>query len=186
MHPYKEPEENELPTLYKLNDKSPNVHESVFVAPTACLIGEVTVNQDASIWFHTVIRADINSVEIGSGTNIQDGCLLHVTNTHPLKVGDRVTVGHGAILHGATIEADCLIGMGSIILDGALVGAHSVIAAGSIVAPGSQIPPGSLVMGVPGKVVREATSKDREMIDRGAQNYIGYRQSFRQDLTAIS
>ncbi|MBS1991838.1 MAG: gamma carbonic anhydrase family protein [Cyanobacteria bacterium SZAS LIN-3] len=175
-----------MPTLYKLQDKSPQVDASVFVAPTACLIGEVVVHQDASIWFHTVIRGDINSVVIGSGTNIQDGCLLHVTNTHPLKVGERVTVGHGAILHGATIESDCLIGMGSIILDGALIGAHSVVAAGSIVAPGSQIPPGSLVMGVPGKVVREATSKDREMIDRGWSNYVGYRQSFRDQLTPLN
>jgi len=175
-----------MPTLYKLNDKTPIVHESVFVAPTACLIGAVTVEEDASIWFHTVIRGDINSVSVGKGTNIQDGCLLHVTNTHPLTVGERVTVGHGAILHGATIESDCLIGMGSIILDGALVGAHSVIAAGSIVAPGSQVPPGSLVMGVPGKVVREATSKDREMIDRGWQNYVGYRQNFREGLIALN
>jgi carbonic anhydrase/acetyltransferase-like protein (isoleucine patch superfamily) len=174
-----------MPTLYKFQEKAPSVHESAFVAPTACLVGQVVVKEDASIWFHTVIRADINEVSIGRSTNIQDGCLLHVTNAHPLTVGDRVTVGHGAILHGATIEADCLIGMGSIILDGALIGAHSVIAAGSIVAPGSQIAPGSLVMGVPGKVVREATSKDREMIDRGWQNYVGYRQSFRQNLTPI-
>jgi carbonic anhydrase/acetyltransferase-like protein (isoleucine patch superfamily) len=175
-----------MPTLYKFQDKTPAVHESAFVAPTACLVGEVIVHSEASIWFHTVIRGDINSVTIGQATNIQDGCLLHVTNTHPLTVGERVTVGHGAILHGATIEADCLIGMGSIILDGALVGAHSVIAAGSIVAPGSQIPPGSLVMGVPGKVVREATSKDREMIDRGWQNYVKYRQSFREDLSPVT
>jgi carbonic anhydrase/acetyltransferase-like protein (isoleucine patch superfamily) len=175
-----------MPTLYKFQDKSPSVHASAFVAPTACIVGEVIVKEEASIWFHTVIRGDINSVTIGQATNIQDGCLLHVTNAHPLNVGERVTVGHGAILHGATIESDCLIGMGSIILDGALIGAHSVIAAGSIVAPGSQIPPGSLVMGVPGKVVREATSKDREMIDRGWQNYVGYRQSFRQSLSALS
>lgn len=174
-----------MTTLYKFQEKAPEVHESAFVAPTACIIGEVAVKEDASIWFHTVIRGDINSVTIGRSTNIQDGCLLHVTNAHPLVVGERVTVGHGAILHGATIESDCLIGMGSIILDGALIGAHSVIAAGSIVAPGSQIAPGSLVMGVPGKVVREATSKDREMIDRGWKNYVGYRQSFRQNLTAV-
>jgi len=174
-----------MTTLYKFLDKSPSVHNSAFIAPTACLIGAVTVKEDASIWFHTVIRGDINAITIGQGTNIQDGCLLHVTNAHRLEVGERVTVGHGAILHGAKIEADCLIGMGAIILDGALIGAHSVIAAGSIIAPGSQIPPGSLVMGVPGKVVREATSKDRELIERGWQNYVGYRQSFRQDLTAL-
>ncbi|MBU6451552.1 MAG: gamma carbonic anhydrase family protein [Cyanobacteria bacterium REEB67] len=175
-----------MTTLYKFMDRAPSVHASAFIAPTACLVGDVRVKSDASIWFHTVIRADINTVSIGQSTNIQDGCLMHVTNNHPLVVGDRVTVGHGAILHGATIEADCLIGMGAIVLDGAMVGAHSVVAAGSIVAPGTQVPPGSLVMGVPGKVVREATSKDREMIDRGWQNYVGYRQSFRENLSALA
>jgi carbonic anhydrase/acetyltransferase-like protein (isoleucine patch superfamily) len=170
-----------MPPFFKYIDSYPAVHSSVFTAPTACLIGDVKVAADASIWFNTVIRADINTITIGQGTNIQDGCCLHVTKSHPLNVGDRVTVGHGAILHGATIESDCLIGMGAIILDGAVIGSHSIIAAGSVVAPGTHVPPGSLVMGVPGKVVREANAADREHIDRAWQNYVGYRQDYKKE-----
>jgi carbonic anhydrase/acetyltransferase-like protein (isoleucine patch superfamily) len=172
-------------TLYKYAGFSPAVHESAFIAPTACLIGNVTVEEDASIWFHTVVRGDINAIRIGRSTNIQDGCLMHVTHHLGLSVGDRVTVGHGAVLHGCNIESDCLIAMGAIILDGARIGAHSIIAAGSIVAPNSQIPPGSLVMGIPGKVVREANAKDREMIERGAANYVGYKQIYKESLSEI-
>ncbi|MFA7339606.1 MAG: gamma carbonic anhydrase family protein [Candidatus Obscuribacterales bacterium] len=172
-------------TLYKYAGFCPVVHESAFIAPTACLIGNVTVAEDASIWFHTVARGDINAISIGRSTNIQDGCLMHVTHHLGLTVGDRVTVGHGAILHGCTIESDCLIAMGAIILDGAKIGAHSIVAAGSIVAPNSQIPPGSLVMGVPGKVVREANAKDREMIERGAANYVGYKETYKESLSEL-
>lgn len=174
-----------MTTLYNFAGHSPNVHQTAFIAPTACLIGNVTVEEDASIWFHSVARGDINAIRIGRATNIQDGCLMHVTHQLALTVGDRVTVGHGAILHGCTIENDCLIAMGAIILDGAKIGAHSIIAAGSIVAPGSQVPPGSLVMGVPGKVVRQASSRDREMIERGAANYVGYKEAYRQGLNPV-
>lgn len=103
---------------------------------------------------------------------------MHVTGNHAMVVHERVTVGHGAILHGATIESDCLIGMGAIILDGAVIGSHSIVAAGALVAPGSQIPPGSLVMGTPGKVIRQVSDRDRDMIDRGWQNYVGYRAQY--------
>lgn len=126
-----------------------------------------------------MIRADINRIDIGSNTNIQDGCLLHVTNKHGLHVGDRVTVGHGAILHGCRVEADCLISMGAVVLDGAVVGAGSIIAAGAVVAPGSQIPAGSLAMGVPAKVVRQVTDDDKHKIDRGWQNYLHYSGIYR-------
>lgn len=170
---------------YEIDGVRPSVGASAYIAPNAVLIGRVRVEDDASIWFSCVLRGDINEIKIGKGTNIQDSCLLHVTNNHAMIVKDRVTVGHGAILHGATIESDCLIGMGSIILDGALVGAHSVIAAGSIVAPGTQIPPGSLVMGVPGKVVRTVTERDREMIERGWQNYVGYRETYIKTLKQV-
>lgn len=170
---------------YEFDGERPNVAVSAYIAPNVVLIGRVTIEDEASIWFSSVLRGDINEIRIGKGTNIQDSCLLHVTNHHAMVVGDRVTVGHGAILHGARIESDCLIGMGSIILDGALVGAHSVVAAGSIVAPGTQIPPGSLVMGIPGKVVRTVTDRDREMIERGWQNYVGYRETYIRTLKEI-
>lgn len=165
--------------LFPFENFRPEVHDSVFVAPTAVIVGRAHVAEGSSIWFHTVIRADINRIDIGSNTNIQDGCLLHVTNKHGLHVGDRVTVGHGAILHGCRVEADCLISMGAVVLDGAVIGAGSIIAAGAVVAPGSNIPAGSLAMGVPAKVVRQVTDEDKHKIDRGWQNYLHYSGIYR-------
>ncbi len=152
----------------------PDIHDSVFLAPTAVVIGRCTIGQGSSIWFQCVVRADINAIEIGKNTNIQDGCLLHVTNHHALIIADRVTVGHGAILHGCKIESDCLISMGAVVLDGAVVGNGSIIAAGAVVPPGAEIPANSLVMGVPGKVMRHVSPADRSQIDRGWQNYLRY------------
>jgi carbonic anhydrase/acetyltransferase-like protein (isoleucine patch superfamily) len=160
--------------LIPYENHHPELHESVFLAPTAVVIGRAKVREGASIWFNCVIRADINAIEIGANTNIQDGCMLHVTNRNGLIVGDRVTVGHGAVLHGCKIEADCLISMAAVVLDGAVVGAGSIVAAGSVVPPGSEIPPHSLVMGVPGRVVRSVSDEDRRKIDRGWQNYLRY------------
>ncbi|HEY9713002.1 MAG TPA: gamma carbonic anhydrase family protein, partial [Chroococcales cyanobacterium] len=137
------------------------------------------IKEGASIWFNCVLRGDINRIDIGSNTNIQDGCLLHVTHKHPLFVGERVTVGHGAILHGCRIEADCLISMGAVVLDGAVVGAGSIVAAGAVVAPSANVPPGSLVMGIPAKVVRQVTDDDKHKIDRGWQNYLHYSGIYR-------
>lgn len=165
--------------IFPFENHSPTVDPSTFIAPTAVVIGRATILEGASIWFHTVIRADINEIFVGKNTNIQDACLLHVTNKHPLSVGDRVTVGHGAILHGCKIEEDCLISMGSIVLDGAVVGRGSIIAAGAVVAPGTLIPEESLVMGIPGKVVRQLTQEDRSKIERGWQNYLGYSDRYR-------
>lgn len=105
---------------------------------------------------------------------------MHVTNSHPLIVGDRVTVGHGAILHGCTIESDCLIAMGAVILDGAIIKSGSIVAAGAVVAPGSEIPAGSIVMGVPGKVIRSVTPSDSRKVEKGWQNYVGYSDIYRQ------
>ena len=152
----------------------PELAESVFIAPTAVVIGRAFIREGASIWFNSVVRADINRIDIGENTNIQDGCMLHVTNKHPLFIGQRVTVGHGAILHGCLVEDDCLIAMGAVVLDGAVVGAGSIVGAGAVVAPGSNVPPGSLVMGVPAKVIRPVSEQDRTQIDRGWQNYLRY------------
>ncbi len=166
--------------LYPYKDTVPSVHDSAFVAPTSALIGAVSVAEGASIWFQCVVRADINAITIGANTNIQDGCLLHVTNKFPLIIGERVTAGHGAILHGCQIESDCLIAMGAIILDGAVIGSGSIVAAGAVVAPGMQVPPGSLVMGVPGKVVRSVRTEDSQKIERGWKNYLKYSGTYRQ------
>lgn len=165
--------------IYRFEKYSPQVHETAYIAPTATLVGRVAVGAEASIWFNTVVRGDINSISIGERTNIQDGCLLHVTNQHPLVIGQNVTAGHGAIIHGCNIGNDCLIAMGAIILDGAVVGAGSIVAAGALVSPGTVIAPGSLVMGVPGKVVRDVSDEDRERIRRGWQNYVTYARTYR-------
>jgi carbonic anhydrase/acetyltransferase-like protein (isoleucine patch superfamily) len=170
--------------IIAFKEKMPSVHESAYIAPTAVLVGQVKVAQSASIWFNCVVRADINSISIGSNSNIQDGCLLHVTTNHPLVIGDRVTAGHGAILHGCRVEDDCLIAMGAIVLDGAVVGSGSIVAAGAVVAPGTEIPPGSLVMGIPAKVIRQANESDRGNIERGWKNYVGYSQTYRQMVPA--
>lgn len=165
--------------IYPFNDFQPVIHKDAFIAPTAVLIGQVTVGEGASIWFHCVVRGDINAIKIGAKTNIQDGCMLHVTQRTPLIIDERVTAGHGAILHACHIESDCLVAMGAIVLDGAVVGAGSIVAAGAVVAPGTVIPPGSLVMGVPGKVMRQVNADDRSRIEQGWQNYIRYSAVYR-------
>jgi carbonic anhydrase/acetyltransferase-like protein (isoleucine patch superfamily) len=165
--------------LFPYENYQPDVHETAFLAPTAVVIGRTKIAEGVSIWFHCVVRGDINQIEIGKNTNIQDGCLLHVTNRNALIVGERVTVGHGVILHGCKIESDCLISMGAVVLDGATVGAGSIIAAGAVVTPGTEVPPNSLVMGVPGKIVRSVSSDDRNKIDRGWQNYLRYSNIYR-------
>jgi len=142
----------------------PQVDPEAYVAPTACLIGNVKVGKGASVWHGAVLRGDINRIEIGDRSNIQDGCIVHVTDQLPVVVEEDVTVGHGAILHGCTIKRGCLIAMRATVLDGAVVGEGSVIAAGAIVPEGAVIPPGSVVMGIPGKVVREVREKDREKL----------------------
>lgn len=169
-------------TILSFDGHTPAIDESAFVAPGATIIGQVSIGRESSIWFQCVLRGDINSISIGNQTNIQDGCLLHVTNRYPLVIKDRVTAGHGAILHGCEIGEDCLIAMGATVLDGAVVGAGSLVAAGSLVPPGMHIQPGSLVMGLPAKVIRPLTNEDRERVMKGWKNYIGYAQKYKQQL----
>ncbi|MDX2104844.1 MAG: gamma carbonic anhydrase family protein [Candidatus Melainabacteria bacterium] len=164
--------------LYTYLSFSPQIDSSVYIAPTATIIGRATIGTESSVWFNTIVRADINTIEIGSQTNIQDSCVLHVTNQFKVKIKDRVTIGHGAILHGCTVESDCLIAMGAIILDGAIIKSGSMVAAGSVVAPGTVIPPQSLVMGTPGKVVRTLNDDDKARMKRNWQNYIGYARTY--------
>lgn len=143
-----------------------------FIAAGARLIGRVELGEYSSVWYNAVIRGDINYIKIGSETNIQDNCVLHVTHELPVIIGDRVTVGHGAVVHGCVIEDDCLIGMGSTILDGARVGRGSVIAAGALVRERADIPPHSLVVGVPGVVKRTLDPSTINMIRDAAQHYL--------------
>ena len=165
----------------------PKVHPSAYIAPTAVVIGRVELHANVSVWFGTVLRGDINSITVGMNTNIQDGCILHVTNVYPVIMGERITVGHGAILHGCQVESDCLISMAAVILDGAVIGEGSIIAAGAVVAPKSQIPPGSLVMGVPGRVVRRLSEEERKrMLDDGWQHYVDNVKRYKETLTEIT
>jgi carbonic anhydrase/acetyltransferase-like protein (isoleucine patch superfamily) len=159
---------------------TPRVHPSVFVADSAHVIGDVELGEDASVWFCSVLRADVNVIRIGRGTNIQDGTVMHANRRgEPTILGDFVTVGHAARLHGCRIADHCLIGIGAIVLDGAEIGRESVVAAGSLLAPGTKIPPRSLVMGSPAKVRRAVDEDDLDLIRRSAQNYIELKNDYR-------
>ena len=150
----------------------PSLGRDVYVAPGAWVIGDVVIGDRSSIWFNTVVRGDVNIIRIGCDTNIQDNATLHVTGkTHPLHIGDRVTVGHQAIVHGCVVEDDCLIGMGAIVLDGAKIGRGSIVAAGAVVSQGFEVPPGSVVMGVPASVKKRLTEKEVERIRQTAVHY---------------
>jgi carbonic anhydrase/acetyltransferase-like protein (isoleucine patch superfamily) len=143
-----------------------------FIHPAAIVIGDVVLGDKVSIWPVAVLRADNDRITIGDESNVQDGCVIHVDQGFPCTVGKRVTIGHRAVVHGATIEDECLIGIGAVILNGALVGTGSVIGAGAVVPEGMQVPAGSVVLGVPGKVVRRVDAEMRERILRGAAAYV--------------
>ncbi|MFC7404195.1 gamma carbonic anhydrase family protein [Georgenia alba] len=140
--------------LIDLEGLRPVVDEDAWVAPTATVIGDVTLAAEASVFYGCVLRADLDRIHVGEGSNIQDGTVIHADPGHPAHVGAGVSVGHRAVIHGCTIEDDCLIGMGAVVMNGATIGAGSLVAAGAVVLQGVQVPPGSLVAGVPGKVVR--------------------------------
>lgn len=149
------------------------VPASVFIAEGARIIGDVVIGEFSSVWFNAVVRGDVFWVKIGERTSIQDLCTLHVTkNTWPCVVGNGVTVGHRAVLHGCTVGDYCMIGMGSVLLDDVEVGERCIIGAGSVVAPGAKIPPRTLVVGVPGKPKRELTDKELLMLEESADDYV--------------
>lgn len=155
------------------NGKVPEIHESAYVAGTAIVLGDVVIGAGSSVWFNAVVRGDENYIRIGSRTNVQDNCVLHVTHkTHPLFLGDDITIGHGAVVHGCRIKNVCLIGIGAIILDGAVVGEQSIVAAGSVVKEGMIVPPRTLVAGVPAVVKRELTREDIDYIMSLTNNYV--------------
>lgn len=143
------------------------------------MVGRVTIGRDSSIWYGAVLRADDNYILVGEQSNVQDCATLHPTAELPVQVGNRVTVGHGAIVHACTVEDDCLIGMGAIVLDGARIGRGSWVAAGAVVPPGKEIPPGSMVVGVPGKVVRQLEERDIANIEYSWRRYAELGRIFR-------
>ncbi len=153
----------------------PKIHPSVFLANGVKIIGDVEIGESSSIWYNSVIRGDVHYIKIGSKTNIQDLCMLHVTNgKFPLVIGNNVTVGHSVTLHGCVIKDNCLLGMGSIILDGAVAEENSMIAAGSVVRPGFVVPSGKLVAGVPAKVIRDLSNEELGDIEASAKRYVEY------------
>ena len=154
-------------------NKQPHLGENVYISETAMVIGDVTLGDEVNIWFGAVLRGDMHYIKIGNRTNIQDNSVVHVTTgVSPTNIGNGVTVGHGAIIHGCTIEDDCLIGMGTIIMDDAVIGTGSLIGASALIPPNMIIPPNSLVVGSPGKVVREVKDVEKEMILERPQEYI--------------
>ena len=150
---------------------APKIDDDAFVAPTAVVVGAVTMGPRSSIWYGAVARADHETISIGEGSNVQDGCTLHSDPGFPLVLGRGVTVGHRVVLHGARIDDDVLVGMGSVVLNGAHIGSGSIVAAGAVVTQGTQVPPGSLVAGVPAKVLRQATDDDLAHIRGNAASY---------------
>ncbi len=167
--------------IYPFKGRYPIIHPSVFLCQDVVIIGDVTVAEECSIWFGSVIRGDVHSISIGPRTNIQDNCTLHVTHDrYSLSIGSDVTVGHGAVLHGCSIHDACLIGMNSTVLDGARVESESLIAAGSLVLSNFIVPSGKLVGGVPAKVLRNLTDEEKTTIRQHAQNYLRYVGEYRE------
>lgn len=158
--------------IYPFKNKNPKIDPSVFIADNAVITGDVTIGEETSIWFNTVIRGDVAPTIIGNRCSIQDLSCLHQSPNNPLIIEDEVTVGHQVTLHSCVIRKRALIGMGSIILDGAEIGEGAFIGAGSLVPPGKKIPPNSLAMGRPAKVVRTVTPEDREDMDRIIREYV--------------
>ncbi|AKA70768.1 gamma carbonic anhydrase family protein [Clostridium scatologenes] len=158
--------------IINYKDIKPVIDRSVFIAYSADVIGRVTLAQDVSIWYGTVLRGDCNSINIGKGSNIQDNCTVHIGNNSSVEIGEYVTVGHNAVIHGCKIGNNCLIGMGSIILNDAEIGDETIIGAGSLVTEGKKIPSGVLCMGSPARVIRELTEDEKEKIRNSAFEYI--------------
>lgn len=156
------------------------VDPTAYIARGAIVLGDVTIGAQSSIWFNAVVRGDTEAIRIGSQTNVQDLCVLHADAGFPCVLGDRVTVGHSAVVHGATVEDECMIGMSAVVMNGAKIGKGSLIAVGAVVTEGTVVPPGSLVMGVPGKVCREVTEANRERIVHAALHYVEQAKKFQE------
>lgn len=167
--------------IYEFLSQSPQFDESVFIAPSADLIGEVTVGKESSIWFNTTIRGDVNWIEIGNRTNVQDNTCIHVMNrTGPTSIGSEVTIGHNAMVHGCTIHNRVIIGIQAVVLDKAVVEPEVIVAAGSLVPPGKTLKSGYMYMGSPVRQVRKLTQEEIDSIKQHADNYVRYSRAYKQ------
>lgn len=173
-------EEVESGKLYAFQGVVPSVHPSCFLAAGSRIIGDVVLEENVSVWFNVVIRGDVERIRIGRNTNIQDNVVIHVTHfRNPTKVGEDVTVGHSAVLHGCTVMDGALIGMNAVVLDRAVIGKGALVAAGAVVTPGTHIPDGMLAAGIPAKAVRPLKEGEREMVLEGSSNYMMYVKHYR-------
>jgi carbonic anhydrase/acetyltransferase-like protein (isoleucine patch superfamily) len=164
----------------------PQIAPNCFIEASAQIIGDVTIGEHSSVWFNSVVRGDVQKIVIGHHSNIQDLCMIHVTrDLHATHIGNYVSLGHGVIAHGCTIEDRCLIGMGARIMDAVVVGSESIVAAGAVIMAGMKIPPRSLVAGVPAVIKRQLEDKDVEFIDRFWRNYIEYKDIYLNDVPGV-
>lgn len=166
--------------LHPFLDVNPTIPETAFVAPSADIIGDVVLGEDCSVWFNATIRGDVHWIRIGARSNVQDGAVVHVTNrTSPTRIGEDVTIGHSAVVHGCTIQDRVLVGIGAVILDHAVIGHDSLIGARALVTGGIEIPPRSMVLGSPAKVVRELTDEEVAKVGSFASHYVQYGRIYR-------
>ncbi len=170
--------------IYSLGDKKVNKADSAYVAPGSHVIGDVVLEEESSVWFNAVVRGDCDTITIGAGANIQDGAILHTDPGYPLNVGKGVTVGHNAMLHGCEVGDYSLIGISAVILNGAKIGKHCVIGANALITEGKEIPDGSVVMGSPGKVVKQLPEEQKAELEVSAQHYIDNAKLFAEKLVA--
>ena len=168
-----------MPLIVEIGDSTPKTDPTSWVAPNATLVGSVTIGANASVFYGAVLRGDTDQIIVGAGSNLQDNVTVHTDAGLVMSVGEGVSVGHGAILHGCTVEDDCLIGMGATVLNRAVIGAGSLVAAGAVVLEGAVIPPGSLVAGVPARVVRSLSDDERAGLVDNARRYLGYAEAHR-------
>ena len=169
-------------SIIKYKGKAPQVGQRVFIAEGACLVGDVSIGDDSSVFYNAVLRADLAEIKIGKRTNIQDNVSVHVSTGVGVSIGDEVTVGHGAVLHGCTIEDNVLIGMGAILMDGAHIKKNCIVGAGALVTHGKEFPEGSLVMGAPAHVVRTLTTDELKNVKIGVEHYLDAKDELLKDV----
>ena len=171
-----------MAVIQPFGGKAPRLHASVLAATGSVIVGDVEIGESSSVWFGAVVRGDVNAIRIGARTNVQDHVVIHVTSrTHPTWIGDDVTVGHRAVLHGCTVHDRCLVGIGAMVLDGAVVGPDAMVGAGALVPPGAVVPPGTLVVGAPARPRRALTLDELAFLRTSAERYAGYAAQYLAD-----
>ena len=164
--------------IHSYKDFSPKIANGCFIAPSADIIGDVVIGEGSSVWYHATVRGDLERIRVGKDVSIQDNCVLHTAKGEPVEIGDSVVVGHGAIVHGARIAGNAIIGMGAVLLSGSRIGRDCIIGAGSVVTEGTVIPDGSIALGIPAKVVKKVSEEHIDRIKRNVQEYIDLNKAY--------